>query len=557
MGRHRGFTLVELLIVIAVIVVLIALLLPAVGMARAKARQAKCASNLGQIYKAWTVASVKIPQPLAASQWPQKLTPYVEQEAGVYNCPDDTTPITATPASYGMNSRAYRMAEQDAGRIVLLDYNALEANIVGQSMSTLNAIWPEAVKTAARHFQQYNVAYGAGHVAAKSPDSIDPRYCEYYVKFWRPVRDAKPDGKVDPVEVGQLELIGCLLPGQASPGSTAGSGTATTGGSGATAGGPTTGSTTTGSTTAGGATTTAGSGTTTAGSTTGSTTSGSTSGGSTTAATTTTGGSTTGSSPPPPTAPPCVVIVAPGIAPTDPKGWYRFNGTDLGWNSGWNASSNMNYSGVTYVASGGIGGSGAISFPDNSTANVYLTGAGTDIIKSNRATTIALWAKTSTTPPSGDLDQMVYWNQTLASGGGDGHGDSSNAEGDFYVSNVTGPQNQLAMMSFHVAGGSVTPTPQLRTCTKIVDGTWHHIVLTWAAGGSPSKIYCDGYEHPPSSGAFQIPLDRPAVVRLGRPNNSAARRFVGLMDEVMFFNYQLTSAQVAALYVSQGGVLAQ
>lgn len=190
---------------IAVIVIIVALLLPAVGMARAKARQAKYASNLGQIYKSWTMANAKLPQPVPSALWPEKLKAYVEQETGVFYCPDDVTPITETEGSYGMNSRALRMAEQDSGRIVLLDYNSIEANIVGQSMDTLNDIWPETVKAAARHFSQYNVAFGAGHVVARSPESIDPRYCELYVKFWRPVHDAKPDGKVDPIEVGQIK----------------------------------------------------------------------------------------------------------------------------------------------------------------------------------------------------------------------------------------------------------------------------------------------------------------------------------------------------------------
>src|SRR5262249_25487304 len=46
---HRGFTLVELLIVIAIIGVLIAILLPAVQAAREAARRTSCQNNLKQV----------------------------------------------------------------------------------------------------------------------------------------------------------------------------------------------------------------------------------------------------------------------------------------------------------------------------------------------------------------------------------------------------------------------------------------------------------------------------------------------------------------------------
>lgn len=114
MRRRRGFTLVELMAVIAIIVTLIAMLIPALGAARELARRTACTSNVRQLTQAylsyaadhdrelitnnrlgdWVMAGADVDAIKAGT-----LYPYAK-DARIYRCPDDPD----RPRSYSINS---------------------------------------------------------------------------------------------------------------------------------------------------------------------------------------------------------------------------------------------------------------------------------------------------------------------------------------------------------------------------------------------------------------------------------------------------------------------
>lgn len=154
MRLSKAFTLVELLVVVAIIGVLVAMLLPAVQAARASARRMQCANNLKQIglamHQYTDVYAGSFPAMSHGrgreESWVHSLSPYLESTEAIRLCPDDLPrqeAMSGRVTSYAINgylretTRLERLVYEGTPDETVLEDFADRLQKVGETHKTL------------------------------------------------------------------------------------------------------------------------------------------------------------------------------------------------------------------------------------------------------------------------------------------------------------------------------------------------------------------------------------------------------------------------------------
>jgi prepilin-type N-terminal cleavage/methylation domain-containing protein/prepilin-type processing-associated H-X9-DG protein len=197
--KNQAFTLIEILVVIAIISILAAILFPVFARARENARRASCMSNLKQIGLGMmmyvqdydeTFPAIAMGPAGQEVNWPYLIQPYTKSTQ-VFLCP--SAPIASvTNGNYGINwimvnnpATTTKMAavQSPSTTYLILDWGLFYVqpsyNITGYyswyylpgmgeggATCNINSAYPDEIRDCAsgRHFGGINMAFADGHV---------------------------------------------------------------------------------------------------------------------------------------------------------------------------------------------------------------------------------------------------------------------------------------------------------------------------------------------------------------------------------------------------------